>query len=454
MVLEAGWLRRSRLSISQGDATMVIRAFVISAALALLGTPISPAEDKIDFEKQIQPILVEHCAKCHGADKNAGKLRLNTAAAIGEKLAADPKLLVAGKPEESEIYQRITLPAENPKRMPKMADPLPKETIEFVGNWIKQGAVLPAVAAVATPAPAEKPTEPAAPAEKAKPPEEPKLPEVPPAPKEAIDKLTAANAQVVPLFGGSSLLAVSFAHRDQPAGDAEIALLSGVAEQVYALDLAGAKPTDAGLAPLGALKNLSALHLELSSISDEGLAHLAGLGGLQYLNLYGTGITDAGLKHLAALKQLQKLYLWQTKTSYDAAMALEKDTPGLMVNLGYNHPVVAKMRLTKEMEVAKKQAEEAKADAAKVEQQLQAAKKNVEAVDARVAEIDKQLKALEAPADAKDAKPEDKPAAKPEDKAADKPADKPAEKAEAKPEEKPAPTAEPEKKEEKAEGKK
>ena len=33
-----------------------------------------------------------------------------------------------------------------------------------------------------------------------------------------------------------------------------------------------------------------------------------------------------------------------------------------MVNLGYNHPVVMKMRLTKELEAAKKQVEEAKAE--------------------------------------------------------------------------------------------
>ncbi len=439
----AGWLSTSLLFVSQGDATMMIRALFLLAALALTGAAAARAEDKIDFTKQIQPIFVEHCIKCHGADKAQGKMRLNTVAGLQEKIAADPKLLVPGKPEESELYERLTLPDKNPKRMPKMADPLPKETIELIGNWIREGAVIPAVAAVTAPAaPAEKPAEPSAAAEKPKEAEEPKLPEVPPAPKEAIDKLTAANVQVMPLFGGSSLLSVSFAHRDQPAGDAEVALLAGVADQVYALDLAGAKVTDAGLTPLAALKNLSALHLELSSITDEGLAHVAGLSSLQYLNLYGTGITDAGLKHVAGLKHLQKLYLWQTKTSYDAATALEKDTPGLIVNLGYNHPVVAKKRLTKEMEVAKKQAEDAKADAAKAEQQLQAAKKNVEAVDARVAEIDKQLKALESPAEAK----EDKPADKPADKAAEKPADK----AEAKPEEKAAePAAEAEEEEKK-----
>jgi hypothetical protein len=286
--------------------------------------------------------------------------------------------------------------------MPKKADPLPKETIALIALWIKEGAALPTAdekpAAEAT-APAEAATaEAAAPQPAAA--EEPKelpLPEVAAAPQEAVDALAATGAQVMPLFAGSNLLQVSFAHRGEPAGDAEIALLAGVADQVYALNLADAKPTDAGLAPLAALKNLSALHLERSAVTDAALAHLAGLERLEYLNLFGTGISDAGLTHLAALKHLRRLYLWQTKASYDAAMGMEKDIPGLVVNLGYDHPQVVRVRLAKELEVAKKQADEAKAELAKAEQQLEGAKKNAEAVNARLSEVEKQLKALEAP---------------------------------------------------------
>jgi hypothetical protein len=376
-------------SRQQGESTMICRTVVYSLAGSLfLGAP-AVAEEKVDFAAKVQPLLVEHCGKCHGEEKAQGKMRLHTVAAIQEKIASDAKLLVPGKPEESELYQRLVLPADDKKRMPKGADPLPKETIELIATWITQGALLPVAAAPATPAPEEKPAEPAAQ------PAAPALPEVAAAPQDAVDKLTAAGAQVMPLFAGSSLLQVSFAHRDKPAGDAEVALLAGVADQVYALDLSGSQVTAAGLAPLAALKNLSSVHLENSSLSDDGLAHLAGLTGLQYLNVYGTAVTDEGLKHLAGLKHLGRLYLWQTKVSYDAAMALEKEIAGLEVNLGYNHPVVAKMRLTKEIETAKKQAEEAKAETAKAEQQLEAAKKNAEAVNARVAEIEKELKALE-----------------------------------------------------------
>jgi mono/diheme cytochrome c family protein len=406
----------------------MMRTRIIATAAVLLIAVTSQAQDKIDFAKQIQPIFAEHCIKCHGEKMASGKMRLHTAAGLKEKWDADKELIVAGDPEKSELYQRLVLPADDKKRMPRMADPLPKETIELISNWIKQDAALPDVAA----APAAAPTTPAAdkadeaPAEK---PKEPELPEVSAAPQEAIDKLTAAGAQVLPLFADSSLLQVSFAHRGEPAGDAELALLTGVAEQVYALNLADAKATDAGWASLAVLKNLATLHLERSAVNDAGLAHLAGLSNLQYLNLYGTGITDEGLKHLAGLKHLQRLYLWQTKASYDAAMAMEKDIPGLIVNLGYDHPVVAKMRLTKELEQVKKQAEDAKAEQAKAEQALEGAKKNSEAVNARLSDIEKQLKELEPPAEAEkkaettEEKPkegEDKPA---EGEAEKKPAD-------------------------------
>jgi hypothetical protein len=416
----------------------MMRTITSAVLLSLLGAATVHAEDKVDYAKQIQPILTESCAKCHGEKRASGKMRLHTAAALKEKWDADKGLIVAGNPDKSELYERLLLPKDDKKHMPKGGDSLPKDKLDLIARWIKEGAVLPAAAAVVAPAPdANKPADAAAAKkEEAKKPAEVPLPKVAAAPKEAIDKLTAAGAQVLPLFAESSLLQVSFAHRSEPAGDAEIALLAGVAEQVYSLNLSDSKPTDAGLAPLAGLKNLSALHLERTTVTDAGLAHLASLANLQYLNLYGTGITDAGLQHLKGLKNLKRLYLWQTKVSYEPAMSLEKDIAGLEVNLGYNHPVVMKMRLTKELEATKKQVEEAKAEEAKAQQALEAAKKNAEAVNARVADIEKQLKETEAAAN-----PAAPPAAKPDAKqAADA---KPA--AEAKPaaDAKPAPEAKP-----------
>jgi predicted nucleic acid-binding Zn-ribbon protein len=80
-------------------------------------------------------------------------------------------------------------------------------------------------------------------------------------------------------------------------------------------------------------------------------------------------------------------------------MALEGKIPGLTVNLGYNHPVVAKMRLAEQLTAAKKQLENASADEAKAKQRLERAQKEIEMLHARVAEIEKQLQALDGTAD-------------------------------------------------------
>jgi hypothetical protein len=380
-------------------------------------------EDKVDFAK-VQPILAKNCGKCHGAEKQAAKLRLDSADEIS-KYAKKDKLLVAGKPDESELLKRIMLPKEDKKHMPKGGDSLPEAEVAVIKAWIQQGAVL-AVAAAAAPAEA-KPADAAKmaadeAAKKAKEAEEAvrkadeaELAKVTPAPKEALDKLTAAGAAVMPLFSGSPLVQVSFARAESPAGNEALAALVGAADQIVWLDLSGAQATKAGWEHLAKLKNLNRLHLEKSSIDDAGLANLSKLPRLEYLNLYGTAITDAGLEHLKPIKRLKKLYLWHTKVNYDPAMALQAAEPGREVNLGWDHPGVVKVRLTKELESAKKSATDATTKSADLQKQLEAANKEKTDADARVADLDKQLKELGAPGE----KPADAKKAEEEKKAAD-----------------------------------
>lgn len=367
---------------------------LLLATFLAASASIAAADGSIDFEQQIQPIFVEHCAKCHGEEKAQSKLRLDNVVGIEAKWQAEPELIVAGKPDESELYKRLVLPVDSPKRMPKGADPLAPAQIELIANWIKQGAVLTAAAAATAATESA-----AAPPAETKTPKKLPLPEVGAPSQAAIDKLSAAGARVTPLFAGSNLLEVSFAGRSEPVGDAEVALLADVAEQVYALNLADAKLSDSGLAPLADLKNLAWLHLERSDVTDVGLEPIAKLPRLEYLNLYGTGIGDAGLAHMAGLKHLGRLYLWQTKVSYDRAMGLERDIPGLIVNLGFDHPEVVKHRLTGELETARKQAEAAASEATEAKTRLEQAEKNQESTAARVTELEKQLQELASPSE-------------------------------------------------------
>ena len=63
----------------------------------------------VDFNRQIRPILSESCYQCHGPDVNKRKadLRLDLRDGLFQS-AEGTTIVVPGKPEESELFTRIT----------------------------------------------------------------------------------------------------------------------------------------------------------------------------------------------------------------------------------------------------------------------------------------------------------------------------------------------------------
>lgn len=113
-------------------------------AIALLGLFAERAQcGDVDFQKQIQPILAEHCWHCHGVDAatREGGLRLDTrdgAVAGGE---SGSPAIVPGKALESELMQRIT--STDPDSVmppPSHGIRLSADEIELVKLWIDGGA--------------------------------------------------------------------------------------------------------------------------------------------------------------------------------------------------------------------------------------------------------------------------------------------------------------------------
>ncbi|MFM7168365.1 MAG: c-type cytochrome domain-containing protein, partial [Planctomycetaceae bacterium] len=91
------------------------------------------------FEKQIRPLLVEHCLKCHGPEKQEGGLNLSSRESLlkgGDYGAA----LIAGKPNESLLVEAIEYLSE-PKMPP--SGKLPAEKIEHLRRWVESGAAWP-----------------------------------------------------------------------------------------------------------------------------------------------------------------------------------------------------------------------------------------------------------------------------------------------------------------------
>ncbi|HSU66262.1 MAG TPA: c-type cytochrome domain-containing protein, partial [Tepidisphaeraceae bacterium] len=89
------------------------------AVLALAGWV--HAEDKVDFAKQIRPIMADTCYKCHGEKKQKGKLRLDSLEAF-QHGGKDGKIIEPGNPDKSDLYRRITLKKDDDDVMPPEGD--------------------------------------------------------------------------------------------------------------------------------------------------------------------------------------------------------------------------------------------------------------------------------------------------------------------------------------------
>ncbi len=102
------------------------------------------AVEKLDFNKDVRPILSDNCFACHGPDdkKIKGDLRLDSHAAAIKGGKSDGPAIVVGKPDESAMIKRI-MSTDEDEAMPPKESAKPKlkpEQVEILRRWIKEGA--------------------------------------------------------------------------------------------------------------------------------------------------------------------------------------------------------------------------------------------------------------------------------------------------------------------------
>lgn len=99
----------------------------------------------VSYNFDIRPILSDKCYACHGPDANKRKadLRLDIAENVYKALKDNPAAhaLVPGKPEESEVFLRISSP-DTSVMMPPPTSNLKLNTreVNLIKKWISQGA--------------------------------------------------------------------------------------------------------------------------------------------------------------------------------------------------------------------------------------------------------------------------------------------------------------------------
>ncbi|MCB9341261.1 MAG: PSD1 domain-containing protein [Lewinellaceae bacterium] len=99
----------------------------------------------VDFNFHIKPILSDRCFKCHGPDKSKqeSELGLNNREGLYKELLKEKGrfVIVPGKPDESELYRRISSQDTDYQMPPPESNlSLTEYEIALIKKWIAQGA--------------------------------------------------------------------------------------------------------------------------------------------------------------------------------------------------------------------------------------------------------------------------------------------------------------------------
>ena len=120
---------------------------VLIAGVALLGA-CAPAQAQAPnaFEDRVRPLLAANCFACHG-ESAMGGLRLDSRDGVLRGGTGGP-VVVPGKPDESALIKAVQHADGFPK-MPRGRAKLAPADIEVLVDWIRTGAVWPAIATTA-----------------------------------------------------------------------------------------------------------------------------------------------------------------------------------------------------------------------------------------------------------------------------------------------------------------
>jgi len=286
------------------------------------------------YGQLVKPLLEQRCISCHNAEKQKGKLRLDTPEFIlvgGE----DGKIISAGKPLDSELIKRLLLDANDEHHMPpKGKTPLTENEITLLHWWVQNGAdftkkvaQLPADEKIKTVLKTYTQVEAA---------------QESPVFKLSIDAADEADLAILRKHG---LVANPIA-KDQPfieinainaplISTKELADLSRIQDQIVHLKLGNTRVGGDFMKEIAAMPLLITLDLHHTKITDKDLEGLKNLAYLESLNLVGTAIDDKGLGILAKIKSLKRIYLWQTQVTEKGLQQLKKTRPDVVIRSGF-----------------------------------------------------------------------------------------------------------------------
>ncbi|HEX6995671.1 MAG TPA: c-type cytochrome domain-containing protein [Gammaproteobacteria bacterium] len=110
------------------------------AGLAPRRPPVTDLAMADPFLDVVGPMLSQRCSSCHNSDKRQAELDLTSYEGV-MKGGETGGTIVAGRPKDSELYYRITLPPNDDSFMPAEGKtPLTEEQVRIIEWWIAAGA--------------------------------------------------------------------------------------------------------------------------------------------------------------------------------------------------------------------------------------------------------------------------------------------------------------------------
>lgn len=285
------------------------------------------------YDGAIQPILEAKCVSCHNNNKSKGGLNMSGIQALlkGGKSGA---IWVAGDPDKSQLIERMLLDMDNKKHMPpKGRSQLSSTEITLFREWIRAGADSKATYHALAETDSLKKTVASfiatASTQKAE-----KTYGFKPAAATKIAELNTPFRRILPLASTSPALSVKFYLKEK----FDLTMLSeckSISTQVVEVSLSNMPANDKAISLLSGFEHLERLNLNGTSITGKNLGELKSNKKLEQLSLASTPIEKSMLSSLATMPSLKQVFLWNTKITEADAMALRKQHPNIIWDLGY-----------------------------------------------------------------------------------------------------------------------
>src|SRR5262245_18658471 len=119
------------------------RMEIVLVAIVVSGASVRAQPAKVDFNRDIRPILSGRCSQCHGPDDKArkGGLRLDVSETALKELKSGNRAIVPGDCAKSELIARITATDPSEAMPPaKSGKRLTDAEVAVLRRWIEQGA--------------------------------------------------------------------------------------------------------------------------------------------------------------------------------------------------------------------------------------------------------------------------------------------------------------------------